>query len=98
MTGSYAISYRLTGTYSKHSGATEVCADRRCSARIDRRFSRTGQWSFLVEAFGRVPGTERLSYDLGVAVDIGNFREERVGARLGLTWRGLHRPGGGEEK
>jgi len=60
---------------------------------IDRRFSRTGQWSFLVEAFGGVPGVEQLSYELGVAVDTGDFRKESVGVRFGLTWRGLHRSG-----
>ncbi|MCS4149384.1 hypothetical protein [Salinibacter ruber] len=60
---------------------------------VDRRFPRTGQWSFLVEAFGGVPGAEQLSYDLGVAVDTGSFRKESVGVRFGLTWRGLHRFG-----
>ncbi|MCS3755659.1 capsule assembly Wzi family protein [Salinibacter ruber] len=87
------LSYRLTGTYSENSGGTEVCGDPECADVIDRRFSRTGQWSFLVEAFGGVPGVEQLSYELGVAVDTGDFRKESVGVRFGLTWRGLHRSG-----
>ena len=87
------LSYRLTGTYSENSGGTEVCGDPECAEVIDRRFSRTGQWSFLVEAFGGVPGVEKLSYDLGVAIDTGDFRKESVGLRFGLTWRGLHRFG-----
>jgi hypothetical protein len=87
------LSYRLTGTYSKNSGGTEVCENSECSDIIDRRFSRIDQWSFLIETFGRMPGRKHLSYDLGVAVDTGDFREESVGVRVGLTWRGLHRFG-----
>jgi hypothetical protein len=45
-----------------------------------------------VEVFGRVPGTDQLSYDLGVAVDTGDFRKESVGVRVGLTWRRLQDP------
>jgi hypothetical protein len=88
------LSYRLTGTYSENSGSKSLCSDPDCTQLLDDRFARTGQWSFLVEAFGRVPGTERLSYDLGVAVDTGDFRQESVGVRVGLTWRSLHRLGG----
>ena len=87
------FSYRLTGTYSENSGSKSLCSDPDCTQLLDDRFARTGQWSFLVEAFGRVPGTERLSYDLGVAVDTGDFRQESVGVRVGLTWRGLYNPG-----
>ncbi|MCS4199836.1 hypothetical protein GGP93_001263 [Salinibacter ruber] len=86
------LSYRLTGTYSENSGSTSLCSDSKCTDLLDDRFSRTGQWSLLVEAFGRVPGTEALAYDLGVAVDTGDFREESVGVRVGFTWRGLHDP------
>ncbi|WP_341476630.1 capsule assembly Wzi family protein [Salinibacter altiplanensis] len=86
------LSYRLTGTYSENSGSKSLCSDADCTRLLDDRFSRTGQWSFLVEAFGRVPGTDRLAYDLGVAVDTGDFRQESVGVRGGLTWRGLHDP------
>jgi len=88
------LSYRLTGTYSENSGSTSLCSDPDCTRLLDDRFSRTGQWSLLVEAFGRVPGTEALSYDLGVALDTGDFRKESTGVRFGLTWRGLHDPSG----
>ena len=83
------LSYRLTGTYSENSGSKSLCSDPECTDLLDDRFSRTGQWSLLVEAFGRAPGTDRLSYDLGVAVDTGDFRQESVGVRVGLTWQGL---------
>ncbi|MCS4049275.1 capsule assembly Wzi family protein [Salinibacter ruber] len=86
------LSYRLTGTYSENSGSTSLCSDPECTDLLDDRFSRTGQWSLLVEVFGRVPGTDQLSYDLGVAVDTGDFRKESVGVRVGLTWQGLHDP------
>ena len=86
------LSYRLTGTYSENSGSKSLCSDPECTDLLDDRFSRTGQWSLLVEAFGRVPGTEAFAYDLGVAVDTGDFREESVGVRVGFTWRGLHDP------
>ncbi len=86
------LSYRLTGTYSENSGSKSLCSDPDCTRLLDDRFSRTGQWSFLVEAFGRLPGTEALAYDLGVAVDTGDFRQESVGVRVGLTWQGLHDP------
>lgn len=89
-----SLSYRLTGTYSENSGSTSVCATVDCSKTIDRRFSRTSQWSFLLETFGTVPGTDRLSYELGLAVDTGDFRDESVGVRVGLTWHGLYTPGG----
>ncbi|MEF8816335.1 MAG: capsule assembly Wzi family protein [Salinibacter sp.] len=86
------LSYRLTGTYSENSGSTSLCSDADCTRLLDDRFSRTSQWSFLMEAFGQVPGTEHLSYDLGVAVDTGDFRRESVGVRVGLTWQGLYDP------
>jgi len=87
------LSYWLTGTYSENSGSKSLCSDPDCTQLLDDRFARTGQWSFLVEAFGRVPGTEALSYDLGVAVDTDDFRQESVGVRIGLTWRGVYNPG-----
>ena len=88
------LSYRLTGTYSENSGSKSLCADADCTRLLDDRFSRTGQWSFLMEASGRVPGTDRLAYDLGVAVDTGAFRRESVGVRVGLTWRRAYTPTG----
>jgi len=87
-----SLSYRLSGTYSENSGSRSLCSDVECTNLEDNSFSRTSQWSFLVEAFGAIPGTERLSYDLGLAIDTGDFRQESVGVRLGLTWQGLYTP------
>lgn len=88
------LSYTLYGTYSRNYGAQSVCTDVQCAGFegpggiTDRR----DQWSFLAEVQGRLPVEGNLSYSAAVSVDTGEFYENRVGLRLGLTWQGMYAP------
>jgi hypothetical protein len=82
-----AVSYRLVGTYSRNYGAQGVCANTECTRRVDGRTSRRDQWSFLAQAAGPLSAEHGLRVRATVALDTGAFYEERVGLRLGLTWR-----------
>lgn len=83
--------YRLFGTWSRNYGSRGVCTDPACSQR-ERRISEPPltQWSFLAEASRTVSKAHGLSVRAAVSYDTGEVYEERVGARLGITWRGLY--------
>jgi hypothetical protein len=86
--------YRALGTYSRNYGAKNVCATPACED-TRRSFSdRRDQWSVLAEVQGLVPAVDGLSYNAAVAVDTGDFYDERVGVRVGLTWRNMSGAGG----
>ena len=84
------LSYRALGTYSRNYGAKNVCATPACED-TRRSFSdRRDQWSFLAEVRGGLPGITGLSFNAAAAVDTGEFYDERVGLRVGLTWRNVY--------
>ena len=85
-----ALSYTLYGTYSRNYGAQGVCETPRCKNTSDQRTDRRDQWSFLAEVQGPLPAVEGLTYSAAVAVDTGEFYNERIGVRVGLTWRGKY--------
>ena len=85
-----ALSYTLYGTYSRNYGAQGVCETPRCKNTSDRRTGRRDQWSFLAEIQGPLPAVEGLTYNAAVAVDTGEFYNEQIGVRVGLTWRGKY--------
>ncbi|MCS3749306.1 hypothetical protein GGQ19_000457 [Salinibacter ruber] len=89
------LSYTLYGTYSRNYGAQSVCTDTQCSGfeGPDGITDRRDQWSFLAEVQGRLPVEGNLSYSAAVAIDTGEFYEDRVGLRLGFTWTGIYAPG-----
>jgi hypothetical protein len=87
-----ALSYTLYGTYSRNYGAQSVCTDVQCTGFEGRDgiTDRRDQWSFRGEVSGPLPVGENLSYSAAVAVDTGEFYNERIGVRVGLTWRGKY--------
>jgi len=88
------LSYRVLGTYSRNYGAKRVCATPVCED-TRRSFSdRLDQWSVLAEVRGTLPAVDGLSYNAAVAVDTGEFYQDRVGIRVGLTWRNVSGAGG----
>lgn len=86
------LSYRLFGTYSRNYGAQGICANADCSRRVDGRTPRRDQWSFLAAVIGSLSARHGLSYEAAVALDTGEFYEDRVGVRVGLTWNGVYTP------
>lgn len=77
--------YRLMLTYSRHYGAQKVCADAACSRRVDRRTGRTDQYSTRVEVAKRWGA---LTARAALATDWGALYPDRLGAWVGLSWRG----------
>jgi hypothetical protein len=86
------VSYRLLGTYSRNYGANRVCASPDCESLMRSFDDRRDQWSFRLGVRGTLPAVEGLSYNAAVAVDAGEFYDERVGLRVGLSWQGLYTP------
>ncbi len=84
------VSYQALGTYSRNYGAQGVCQTSACEDRGDERTDRRDQWSFVVAFQGRLPVEGNLSYNAAVSVDTGEFYENGVGLRLGLTWQGRY--------
>jgi hypothetical protein len=86
------LSYTLYGTYSRNYGAQSVCTDAQCTGfeGPDGITDRRDQWSFLAELSGSLPVAGNLSYSAAVAVDTGEFYDDRMGLRVEITWRSLH--------
>lgn len=87
-----SLSYQLMGTYSRNYGAKGVCQTPACEARGDERTPRHDQYSFRLEVGGPVLQRQNLRFNAAVAVDTGEFYEERFGGQLALLWRGFYRP------
>jgi len=83
------VSYQLLGTYSRNYGAKGVCQtpDSNCESRGDERTDRLDQYSFRIEVSGPLSQQHNLYARVAVAVDTGQFYEDRVGGSFALTWR-----------
>jgi len=81
------LSYRVLGTYSRNYGAQDVCDTPSCEARGDQRTGRQDQYSVRLEVRGSLSRKYNLWFRTAVAVDTGEFYDERVGGSFALTWR-----------
>lgn len=76
------LAYQLLGTYSRNYGARSRC-DRCNYERTDRR----DQYSFRVGVNGPLLGYSNLQFRVAVALDTGEFYDERIGFSFALTWQ-----------
>ena len=86
------LSYQALGTYSRNYGAGGVCQAAACETRGDERTDRRDQWSFRVRVGGPLSERHGLRVHAAVALDTGEFYDDRVGIHLGLQWRGVYGP------